>query len=281
MKGIANKTIVSIYGVPDKNTTFIDELLYGMEVTILEEATEPCPSEWIKIETEYRYTGYVLRKELILENIDGTLYYDWKKSYKKRMIQAHIDVLSEPKVQGIILQEVTRGGLIAFVGGVQEHPGWIEVKLVNGKIGYTKAKFVNDIYEKPTGTEEEIRCRVIETAKMYLGTQYRWGGKSPLGIDCSGLTSISYLINGINIYRDADIVEGFPVRKILFENRKPGDLLYFKGHIAMLLDEYRYIHSTAHSGSDGVVINSLCPDDADYRKDLATGILATGSVFPI
>ena len=123
------------------------------------------------------------------------------------------------------------------------------------------------------------RNQVVKTAKSYLGTQYRWGGKSPLGIDCSGLTSISYLINGIITYRDAKIVEGFAVHEIKFEEKKPADLLYFKGHIAMMIDGKRYIHSTGRTGSDGVVINSLDPKDSDYREDLAKGILAVGSVF--
>jgi beta-lactamase class A len=284
MKGIANKTIVSIYGVPDEKTSLIDELLYGMEATVLEEeaATASCPIGWIKIETEYNYIGYALCQNFILEgNKDSSLYFDWKKAPKKRIMQAYVDLLSEPRVQGVILEQVTRGGIVAFIGEVEEHRGWIEVKLVDGRTGYTKKKFLDNIYRKPEGSEEEIRLRVIETAKMYLGTQYRWGGKSPLGIDCSGLTSICYLLNGIRTYRDADIVEGFSVRKILFEDRKQGDLLYFKGHIAMLLDKNRYIHSTGYSGSDGVVINSLCPDDVDYREDLANGVLATGSVFPL
>ena len=50
-------------------------------------------------------------------------------------------------------------------------------------------------------------------------------------------------------------------------------------HVAMYLGDGRYIHSTSKAGSDGVVLNSLCPGHPLYRHDLATGVLAVGSIF--
>ena len=47
----------------------------------------------------------------------------------------------------------------------------------------------------------------------------------------------------------------------------------------MFLGNGRYIHSTGRAGSDGVVINSLNPKDADYREDLASAIKQIGSIF--
>ena len=79
----------------------------------------------------------------------------------------------------------------------------------------------------------------------------------------------------------ARLVEGFPAHPIPFEARRPGDLLYFPGHIALCLGGDRYIHSTAKAGSDGVVINSLNPADPDFRADLREKLLAVGSVFPL
>lgn len=70
---------------------------------------------------------------------------------------------------------------------------------------------------------------VTATARSYLGVHYRWGGKTPMGIDCSGLTSMSYLLSGVVIYRDAEIREGFPVHPIPRSSMRPGDLLYFPG----------------------------------------------------
>ena len=60
---------------------------------------------------------------------------------------------------------------------------------------------------------------------------------------------------------------------------KPGDLLFFPGHVAMYLGEGRYIHSTGRSGDDGVVFNSLNPADPDYREDLHQKITQVGSFF--
>ena len=87
------------------------------------------------------------------------------------------------------------------------------------------------------------------------------------------------MLCGILIYRDARMVEGYPVHEIAASEMKPGDLLYFPGHIAMYLGNGSYIHATGKAGSGGVVINSLNPSAADYRADLADSLYAVGSIF--
>ena len=129
------------------------------------------------------------------------------------------------------------------------------------------------------GSEEAFRDAVCAQAKKYLGAEYRWGGKSGRGIDCSGLVSSAYMQCGVLIYRDARIVEGWPMHQIPFADKKRGDALYFPGHIALYLGEDRYIHSTGASASGGVVINSLDPADPLYREDLVKSLYAVGSVF--
>jgi cell wall-associated NlpC family hydrolase len=165
------------------------------------------------------------------------------------------------------------------------------VELVDGQIGYMRNQYLREkLFSQSavwTGVlpqitiddEQEFRRNLVETAKSYLGVQYRWGGRSTAGIDCSGLVSVSYMLNGILIYRDAKIMEGYPVHEISMEQIKPGDALYFPGHIAMYIGEGRYIHSTGKIGSGGVVYNSLQPEDPLYREDLVKQLYAVGSIF--
>ena len=72
---------------------------------------------------------------------------------------------------------------------------------------------------------------------------------------------------------------GYPVRPISREELKPADLLYWPGHTALYLGDGRYLHATARAGSRGVVINSLDPQSASYRPDLAEPFPTCGSVF--
>ena len=90
---------------------------------------------------------------------------------------------------------------------------------------------------------------------------------------------MAYMLCGICIYRDAYIVEGFPIHEIPRERMRKGDLLFFPGHVAVYLGEGRYCHSTGRAGDDGFTINSLDPDAEDFRPDLAEKLSAVGSYF--
>jgi len=106
---------------------------------------------------------------------------------------------------------------------------------------------------------------IIKTAKKFLGVPYLWGGITPAGYDCSGLVQKVYGFHGIKLPRDSSRQrkEGIKISRDSIER---GDLLFFPGHVAIAINSKDFIHASASRGM--VVIESLNPDVAKYRKDL-------------
>ena len=231
---------------------------------------------WYKIKTHYRYVGFMETRHLIC---DDELTERWEQSPKQVVLAPYADILIAPGVKSPRAAGSPRGGVVAPVGAADK--GWQRILTPDGSDGYIRVSALGPYADSVTShiDESALRARIAESAKLYIGSQYRWGGKTPLGIDCSGLTAMAYLLNGIIIYRDANIVPGFAIHEIAVSDVKPCDLLFFPGHVAMYLGGDKYIHSTAKAGSDGVVINSLNPGDPDFRRDLLESLTCAGSVF--
>lgn len=262
-----------------------DEGLYGMGLSI----TGAEDRGFYPVRTFYGYSGFIRKEEMELVSLKELKC--WEECGLMVTDGSYVDILSLPKVQGVRLLSLFRGSLIRVLSFESETEGWAKVELLDGRVGYMRNQFLRnkefsqsglwtrELPQKEIVDEASFRKSAVETAKQYLGTQYRWGGRSTAGIDCSGLTSESYLLNGILIYRDARIEPGFPVHEIPKDEMLPGDLMYFPGHIAMYMGNGAYIHSTGKIGSGGVVINSLNPQAEDYRADLAESWYASGSIF--
>ena len=280
MKAIVNAPICPLMSQPRHDCELADEALFGMVVEVVEQTT---PGYW-KVRTHYRYEGYAPVGCLV---IGDQAAEGWAALPKKVVFHKNTcDVMAAPKVQSWPRVTLPLGAVVAVTEGPEINPetgnptGWQCVTLPDGAEGYVRSSWLDTYYENPIDLPEaELRRRLCDTAKLYARTHYRWGGKTPLGIDCSGLVSMSYLLNGMVIYRDAKVVEGFPIRFIDKENMKPGDLLFFPGHVAMYLGNQKYIHSTGKAGDDGVVVNSLDPDAPDYRPDLPEKLTGVGSYF--
>lgn len=303
-------------------STIGDEGLYGQACQVrtapggVTAAGVQLPPDVAEVVSFYGYHGYVNQRELQFVREEELWEY---LGADLVLVGRATDVLGLPKVQGVRMMELERGGVLRRQPETAEeaeaHKGWAKVLLTDGRTGYVRDVALEPVRFEMTavfsqreglafddalaearnitagelvpqalqawydGSEEAFRDAVCAQAKKYLGTEYRWGGKSGRGIDCSGLVSSAYMQCGVLIYRDARIVEGWPMHQIPFADKKRGDALYFPGHIALYLGEDRYIHSTGASASGGVVINSLDPADPLYREDLVKSLYAVGSVF--
>jgi cell wall-associated NlpC family hydrolase len=86
----------------------------------------------------------------------------------------------------------------------------------------------------------------VAVAEMFAGTPYLWGGKSTLGIDCSGLVQVALTAAGIASPRDSDMQETAFGRSIVLEALRRGDLLFWPGHVAIACSADGILHANAH-----------------------------------
>lgn len=98
---------------------------------------------------------------------------------------------------------------------------------------------------------------LVEFAKTLQFSPYLWGGKSPLGIDCSGLTQLVYKVGGYDLPRDSSqqILEG---KEVQLDEAMPGDLAFFTNaegkmnHVGMIVEPGKIIHASGYVRIDQV-----------------------------
>ena len=90
----------------------------------------------------------------------------------------------------------------------------------------------------------------MAVAERFAAVPYLWGGKTSLGLDCSGLVQLALAACGISAPRDSDLQEQSLGVQLApepgFANLRRGDLVFFKGHVAIMRDRETLVHANAH-----------------------------------
>ncbi|WDV45002.1 SH3 domain-containing C40 family peptidase [Clostridiaceae bacterium M8S5] len=262
---VVKNPVVSIKGHPKSKGEHIDEVLLGMVVEVLWEDV----NDFLFVQTDYNYKGYVKKGDLIRKYEEVT---SWRNNNKVIVTGGYVDITQDTSYNSYIIKSVVKGTYLKNLSEVKANR--LLVELPDGSVGWIRNKYVKERVKLDFSVnEDEIRNNIVITALQYLKTQFRWGGKTPLGVDSSGLTSIVYLINEIAIYRDAELMHDYFV-DIGIEDIKKGDVLFFPEHTAIYIGEDKFIHSS--SIDSGVVIHSLNPEDENYKGELISTLKKIG-----
>ncbi|MBM3576778.1 MAG: NlpC/P60 family protein [Alphaproteobacteria bacterium] len=121
-----------------------------------------------------------------------------------------------------------------------------EVAIAEERDGFCVTPELGFIYRKHLAPRETKAPDFVAVAEMLIGAPYLWGGKSWMGVDCSGLLQVSLLMAGVKAPRDTDMQEA-----ALGERLAPttplmrGDIVFWKGHVGIMRNAETLLHANA------------------------------------
>jgi cell wall-associated NlpC family hydrolase len=137
-----------------------------------------------------------------------------------------------------------------------------------GKLGKNEFEFTGKYCkrdEQKPGTE-----LLKQLALSWLNAPYLWGGRTPLGVDCSGFVQVIYKLMGIDLSRDTwqQAQEGKAVKN--FKDVLPGDLAFFDNkedivHVGILLGDEKIIHSSGKVRIDAITKKGIINAETGKR----------------
>lgn len=214
---------------PDLMSRQLDELLYGETCVLLEET-----GGFAHVRTDGDVDGYVEKRHL----------FDVLHEPTCLVCKPFADLLCENRDFYRPMMTLPRGSLLD-AGYSREEKKYAFAVLPSSRIWYIRQSCLRPFRK---GTREEI----VSDALSYLGVQYRLGGRTPAGIDCSGLVMMAYGMNGYRLGRRPEPESAYGFEPADPKNLKPADLLYYPGHVAMYVGGGDMIHASSTAG--GVVL---------------------------
>jgi len=213
--GCCHLSLVPVRASANDKSEMVTQLLFGDVFEILEKTRK-----WSKIKNAFdQYEGWIDNKQYF--TIDSQSF----KNIKSQLLKCSTDLVEYVQSPQNQLIPVVLGSSLKGLSSLGYN---FDVNLSNGKMQ---------------------RDKIVSSALLYLNAPYLWGGKSPFGIDCSGLTQMVYKISGIPLKRDASQQAQQGENLSFIEEAQPGDLAFFDNedgdiiHVGIMMKHNYIIHA--------------------------------------
>ncbi len=220
-KGICLLSVIPVRENPDDKSELVTQLIWGEMFNILKNDN----NKWLYIKTFFdNYEGWISKNQ--------------------------ISLLDEEQFNELASKKPIR--VSSLIGVVKDLKSGCSYLIPAGSDIYNINDRIFSLAGKSFKYDGELNCNDKKThvdyALLFINTPYLWGGRSPMGIDCSALVQLAFKLAGVNVKRDAYLQaeEGEKIND--FDNIQPGDLLFFDEnnkikHVGISLNSKSIIHA--------------------------------------
>jgi gamma-D-glutamyl-L-lysine dipeptidyl-peptidase len=255
--------VVNLFEKPDTASPVVSQAALGTSVTLLGSRRE-----WALVETPDRYRGWARSAALRPLPERRPRYPDPDRGVEIANLLAN--VYREPDVTSAC--PIAVAPLLARMEALKEAGEWARIRLPDGRVGWVQRGDIRRVGpEAASGAAgDAVPEGIAATALRFLGLPYLWGGRTPFGLDCSGLAQLVFQVHGCLLPRDADLQDADPRLVLVPRPRiRAGDLVFFGPdpasitHVGIALGGAEFVSATTYR-SPTVRVDSL--DDPYWAK---------------